>query len=380
MTNFSRRHQLSHQAPDLHCPFPGCDKVFHRRDLLERHQQRQLVNTLSHHCQLLFLTNSNSEQEAQHGRVSHLQDTPPFTPAGGAQGYDVAPQLNPNFFPGTSPNIQGSSDNGRWDPSQNQDGHHPATGGSGGLPPGTADFSGIDHGQPPNSYHHIPPAHTSIRVETMATLRPPVDGPRVLAEPSHLAYSDTQINQPRILPRQKSPADSTSATDSIYSTSPSDSRSAFSAIAPIHERQPLAPSFDALPRAFRNSVSNASNLTWNMGYAGSPPPIYPQYEEALEFSGLSRQTSDSIRSHSLMNATVRSLSSPSMTGFQSSEAVLTASSPAPHSMALACRDLLGRTLGGSQDDMLLTLTSEAVDCSTFLPQHILGKVFIHFAP
>ncbi|KAG5950110.1 hypothetical protein E4U53_005476 [Claviceps sorghi] len=35
-----RRHQLSHQPPDLPCPVPGCDKVFHRRDLLERHQQR----------------------------------------------------------------------------------------------------------------------------------------------------------------------------------------------------------------------------------------------------------------------------------------------------------------------------------------------------
>ncbi|CAM1501055.1 Fc.00g102170.m01.CDS01 [Cosmosporella sp. VM-42] len=35
-----RRHQLSHQPPDLPCPVPGCDKVFHRKDLLERHQQR----------------------------------------------------------------------------------------------------------------------------------------------------------------------------------------------------------------------------------------------------------------------------------------------------------------------------------------------------
>ncbi|EQL04001.1 Transcription factor, fungi [Ophiocordyceps sinensis CO18] len=35
-----RRHQLSHQPPDLRCQVPGCDKVFHRKDLLERHQQR----------------------------------------------------------------------------------------------------------------------------------------------------------------------------------------------------------------------------------------------------------------------------------------------------------------------------------------------------
>lgn len=35
-----RRHQLSHQPPDLACNVPGCSKVFHRKDLLERHQQR----------------------------------------------------------------------------------------------------------------------------------------------------------------------------------------------------------------------------------------------------------------------------------------------------------------------------------------------------
>lgn len=35
-----RRHQLSHQPPDLACSVPGCNKVFHRKDLLERHQQR----------------------------------------------------------------------------------------------------------------------------------------------------------------------------------------------------------------------------------------------------------------------------------------------------------------------------------------------------
>ncbi|KAG9250199.1 putative C2H2 finger domain protein [Emericellopsis atlantica] len=36
-----RRHKLSHLPPDIACTVPGCDKVFHRRDLFERHQQRQ---------------------------------------------------------------------------------------------------------------------------------------------------------------------------------------------------------------------------------------------------------------------------------------------------------------------------------------------------
>ncbi|OTB16682.1 hypothetical protein K445DRAFT_316963 [Daldinia sp. EC12] len=35
-----RRHQLSHKTPGFPCTFPGCEKAFHRADLLARHAQR----------------------------------------------------------------------------------------------------------------------------------------------------------------------------------------------------------------------------------------------------------------------------------------------------------------------------------------------------
>ncbi|KAI8962899.1 hypothetical protein F5Y11DRAFT_175836 [Daldinia sp. FL1419] len=35
-----RRHQLSHKTPGFPCTFPGCEKAFHRADLLARHTQR----------------------------------------------------------------------------------------------------------------------------------------------------------------------------------------------------------------------------------------------------------------------------------------------------------------------------------------------------
>ncbi|KAI1380933.1 hypothetical protein F4677DRAFT_441262 [Hypoxylon crocopeplum] len=35
-----RRHQLSHKTPGFPCTYPGCDKAFHRADLLARHVQR----------------------------------------------------------------------------------------------------------------------------------------------------------------------------------------------------------------------------------------------------------------------------------------------------------------------------------------------------
>jgi hypothetical protein len=38
---YPRRHQLSHQQPGYPCTVPDCGRSFHRKDLLERHQQRQ---------------------------------------------------------------------------------------------------------------------------------------------------------------------------------------------------------------------------------------------------------------------------------------------------------------------------------------------------
>ncbi|KAF3353480.1 hypothetical protein VdG1_08147 [Verticillium dahliae VDG1] len=35
-----RRHQLSHDTPRYACTISGCDRAFHRKDLLDRHQQR----------------------------------------------------------------------------------------------------------------------------------------------------------------------------------------------------------------------------------------------------------------------------------------------------------------------------------------------------
>ncbi|KAI0179191.1 hypothetical protein GGR52DRAFT_295974 [Hypoxylon sp. FL1284] len=35
-----RRHQLSHKNPEFPCAYPGCEKAFHRADLLARHAQR----------------------------------------------------------------------------------------------------------------------------------------------------------------------------------------------------------------------------------------------------------------------------------------------------------------------------------------------------
>jgi len=62
-----RRHQLSHAAPRLACAVPGCDKVFYRKDLLDRHQQRheqESRNPSPGRQELAFHSGSNSHPYA----------------------------------------------------------------------------------------------------------------------------------------------------------------------------------------------------------------------------------------------------------------------------------------------------------------------------
>lgn len=81
-----RRHQLSHQPPGLPCQVPGCDKVFHRKDLLERHQQR--------HDQEERLAGSRSTSRP-HGSASparsSLDDRTPRAPVSAAQPFGSPP-------------------------------------------------------------------------------------------------------------------------------------------------------------------------------------------------------------------------------------------------------------------------------------------------
>ena len=42
-----RRHQLNHSAQALKCDVPGCDKTFHRTDLLSRHREEQYELVIS---------------------------------------------------------------------------------------------------------------------------------------------------------------------------------------------------------------------------------------------------------------------------------------------------------------------------------------------
>ncbi|KAI1130075.1 hypothetical protein F5Y10DRAFT_135936 [Nemania abortiva] len=77
-----RRHQLSHKPAAFPCSYPGCDKIFHRQDLLTRHTQRH-------------------EQDDRSGTdMSTSSRRTPHTPSDRAPGY-----LQPPVLPGNSLSI-----------------------------------------------------------------------------------------------------------------------------------------------------------------------------------------------------------------------------------------------------------------------------------
>ncbi|KAK2129771.1 hypothetical protein NOF04DRAFT_1181757 [Fusarium oxysporum II5] len=83
-----RRHQLSHSAPDLFCPVENCNKTFHRKDLLDRHVQRQHPRAVT--------ANSSSNMAGSWPSVAstsapHQAYNPPPTVNNSSDNYPIGP-------------------------------------------------------------------------------------------------------------------------------------------------------------------------------------------------------------------------------------------------------------------------------------------------
>ncbi|KAB5571872.1 hypothetical protein GE09DRAFT_1054095 [Coniochaeta sp. 2T2.1] len=66
-----RRHQLSHQTPGYPCTHPGCDRAFHRPDLLARHQSRH-AESGDEDTSAVAVGGEDDGQNSLVGRASHL--------------------------------------------------------------------------------------------------------------------------------------------------------------------------------------------------------------------------------------------------------------------------------------------------------------------
>ncbi|KAI0386694.1 hypothetical protein F5Y04DRAFT_275145 [Hypomontagnella monticulosa] len=82
-----RRHQLSHRNPGFPCTYPGCDKAFHRADLLARHAQRHEHDDKSSRGNASRRTSAASLDDAASG--IYIGHTSPMS--GGSSSRPVMP-------------------------------------------------------------------------------------------------------------------------------------------------------------------------------------------------------------------------------------------------------------------------------------------------
>ncbi|KAI1284123.1 hypothetical protein F5Y07DRAFT_394055 [Xylaria sp. FL0933] len=94
-----RRHQLSHKPATFQCPYHGCDKVFHRQDLLTRHTQRHEQDDRS----VADMTGGPSRQTSRTPVDNPSMSNFPQTPLLPGTGLSMADDIATNTaYPGSA--------------------------------------------------------------------------------------------------------------------------------------------------------------------------------------------------------------------------------------------------------------------------------------
>ncbi|CAJ2503016.1 Uu.00g104100.m01.CDS01 [Anthostomella pinea] len=159
-----RRHALSHKTPGYQCTFPGCDKAFHRADLLTRHVQRHEQDDKSSKGTSGDMSRRTSEvsfEEGSSSRMGGYMQHPSMGGGSGSRGPMSAPSdMSPgSAYPGNTPSYQ---------PMSNQ---------------------GSSSGQTPMS----PPQHTGRRDSHRSTSAGPSQGHHyVLSSPQQIPFISNQ--------------------------------------------------------------------------------------------------------------------------------------------------------------------------------------------
>lgn len=286
-----RRHQLSHQPPDLACSVPGCSKVFHRKDLLERHQQRHEQD------ERLAAAGQPPLDSSPRERSQHFGGSPPSSTL--HLGYGAATSSSRSMSGTPRHEASGSSN---WNPTSRPFGHT--------LPPPRISAS------PQQYYAHSPharystdstpgsqagsptreaaPGSSSVQESTAAGLKTP--------EAGHDFYMSDGDHS-------NSPDLRSSATGSSYST-PSDSSNdrLKRARSPSTEWRSATNQFTTSP-TMPNSFNMRRQATTSHGY-GFPGPLtgfsmpnqnvavplsIPGYEDEHITNGKSLLSTTSIR-------------------------------------------------------------------------------------
>ncbi|UKZ73335.1 hypothetical protein TrVFT333_000980 [Trichoderma virens FT-333] len=303
-----RRHQLSHQPPELSCTVSGCKKVFYRKDLLDRHLQR--------HGEHEGKLNRDSSRRRRSGSspTRPYSSSPPAPTRQTTSPYGVGAATTP------APSVAIVS--GHWSsvnkstPQGNamQSPHMRETQSAYQM----ADMSVVDPVtavQIPNS--RVVPTYDESRSTGLGVLNPQVP---------ELCMPETT---PPNIPWTDSSGIPSTASGSAYST-PASGSSKFqqsSARAHTAEWSGQMPSYTTSP----SPVITDNGYPMTFTYAATPPQLYSSvYGDSLgaPFPGY-EHGANLYSPQQMLDTTVRSMSPPQLIVGQSAETMIAAPSALP---------------------------------------------------
>ncbi|OHE91989.1 hypothetical protein CORC01_12725 [Colletotrichum orchidophilum] len=222
-----RRHQLSHETPQYGCSIPGCDRAFHRKDLLERHQQRhELEGDKASRGRGGSQSRRTSAASLDAG-VRSMGLQPPLLgyPTNATTPIHGLPITSSMSHPGTYQSMSAPDVSKSLSPHMGNDSYRPSSGGPGYS--GGYSLSGQSPQQPilqpSNSGFNTPPSFSSIEYQPRTT---PEYRPLYL-QTQGLGLQMSPDAPPELSHAQDPIGWPSSASDSTYSTPSDNSRRAF---------------------------------------------------------------------------------------------------------------------------------------------------------
>ncbi|KAF4785744.1 hypothetical protein HER10_EVM0009467 [Colletotrichum scovillei] len=331
-----RRHQLSHETPQYGCSIPGCDRAFHRKDLLERHQQRhELEGDKASRSRGGSQSRRTSAASLDAG-VRGMGLQPPLLgyPTSATTPIHGLPMTSSMSHPGTYQSMSAPDVSKSMSPHLGNESYRSSSGGPGYG--GGYSLSGQSSQQPmlqpSNGDFNTPPSFSSIDYQPRTTPEYP---------PLYLQTSGLELQTPELSHAQDPMGWPSSASDSTYSTPSDNSRRAFwPTAAPDWQNNLLSP----CPTGGYETIGATGPMLYH--YSTSPqlntPQVYPMLGTSISTYSDEQTFRDPQQQPRFPN-TVRSLTPPvTSASAQSCETLVTPSTALPSDRMMNSYACLGR--------------------------------------
>ncbi|GKT60654.1 C2H2 finger domain-containing protein [Colletotrichum tofieldiae] len=335
--------KLSHETPQYACPIPGCDRAFHRKDLLERHQQRHELEgdkvSRSRGASQSRRTSAGSLEGGVRGLgLQHPMLGYPPNATTATQSLPITPSMS---HAGAYPSMSAPDISKSMAPHVGNDGYRPASGGPGYG--GSYSLSTQSAQQPlmqqPNSGFNTPPTFGSIEYQPRTT----PEFPSLYLQTEGLGLQMSSDGPPELSHAQDHGGWPSSASDSTYSTPSDNSRRAF--WPPARASTTDWPTgLSPCPGTGFDPMATANPMLYQ--YPTSPQLSNPQTYQMLDISMSTypdEQTIFDPHQQPRFPNTVRSLSPPvTSASAQSSETLVTPSTALPSDRMMNSLACMGR--------------------------------------